>query len=429
MNNKIISIIGLGYVGLPLATHLSHHWDVVGYDINKDRVDELKRGVDNTLECDLSRDANLSRLSFTTSKDDIKSSSIYIITVPTPVSENNSPDLEPLLSACKLVGQVLKSNDLVIFESTVFPGVTEKFCVPALESESNLEYNKDFTCGYSPERINPGDKARTLANITKITSGSTKWAAEQVDNLYQTIIKAGTWKAPSIEVAEAAKVIENAQRDVNIAFMNEISKIFNSIGIDTAEVLAAAGTKWNFLPFKPGLVGGHCISVDPYYLAHVAVKNGCDPKLILAGREINDGVAGFVASKVKQKLLDKKIVLGKSRVGILGATFKEDCPDLRNSKVFDLISLLKLDDVDVKLCDPVADPEQVIKLSDIELVDIDSLSDLDALIVAVGHSEFRELTFERIQSFFNPETLILADLKSLYEPNEYLQNGFEVFRL
>ena len=292
-----------------------------------------------------------------------------------------------------------------------------------------MKYNKDFTCGYSPERINPGDKSRTLTKIKKITSGSTEAAAGKVDELYKTIIEAGTWKAPSIKVAEAAKVIENTQRDVNIAFMNEISRIFNSIGIDTSEVLEAAGTKWNFLPFRPGLVGGHCISVDPYYLADIALKNNCDPKLILAAREINDSVPNFIASEIKKRLTNNKVTLKDARVGVLGVTFKEDCPDLRNSKVFDLIDNLLVDGIEVKLCDPIADKKHVKQLSGIELSDIDSLSCLDALIVSVSHKEYRDLSLKSIKGMLKHSSLILADLKSIYNIDEYEKNDFEIFRL
>jgi len=429
MSDSKIAVIGLGYVGLPLAIHLSEHFEIIGYDISAKRVEELSNGYDRTLECELPEIPTSENLKFTSNCLEIKSASVYVITVPTPVSPDKKPDLEPLLKASTMVGEALDRGDLVIYESTVFPGATENYCVPVLESASGLMFNQDFSCGYSPERINPGDKLRTLKNITKITSGSNKVAAERVDKLYSKIIDAGTWRAPSIRVAEAAKVIENAQRDVNIAFMNEISKIFNNLGIDTAEVLDAAGSKWNFLPFRPGLVGGHCISVDPYYLADVAQKNGCEPTLVLGARKINDAVPEFVSSEIKKRLVLRRGELAGAKVGILGVTFKEDCPDLRNSKVFDLIDALRVDDIHVYVSDPYADNNEVFEASSLQLTRIDFLRNLDAVIVSVSHNEYRQLSVEELKSMLKSNSLILADLKSIFAKEKFIEHGFDVFRL
>ena len=331
---KKIAIIGLGYVGLPLAVEFGKTREVIGFDVNKIRVKQLKIGFDATNECSNDQLQAAQKLQYSTSIDDIRDAQIYIVTVPTPIDSVNRPDLRPLAAASKTVGSVLKAGDIIIFESTVFPGATEEFCVPILEQESSLHFNKDFTCGYSPERINPGDKVNTLTKIKKITSGSTSKAADEIDDLYRSIITAGTWKASSLKVAEAAKVIENSQRDLNIAFVNELSVIFERLEIDTLEVLEAAGSKWNFLPFRPGMVGGHCIGVDPYYLTHKAEAVGYNPQVILAGRRINDNMARYAAKSIVKRMLQNGIDVARSSVGVLGLTFKENCPDIRNSKIF-----------------------------------------------------------------------------------------------
>ncbi len=372
-----IAIVGLGYVGLPLAIEFSKKFPVVGFDINNLRIQQLRGGYDETLEVDLSLQSNLIKqendtdkgLYFSSSLADIESSNIFIITVPTPINDYQVPDLNLLLTATKMVASVLKKGDLVIYESTVFPGCTEEECVPLLEKKSTLQYNKDFFVGYSPERINPGDKINTLVNITKVTSGSTENTAERVDNLYKEIIIAGTYKAASIQVAEAAKAIENAQRDINISFVNELALIFDRLGIDTQDVLNAAGTKYNFLPFKPGLVGGHCISVDPIYLAHKATQMGYQPNVILSGRRVNEQMASFIASKVVKLMTAKDITIKGAKVLILGITFKENCPDIRNSKVVDIYRELQDYGVKVDVYDPWANPDYVAKQYDINLLE------------------------------------------------------------
>ena len=364
-NNKKIAVIGQGYVGLPLAIELAHHYRVVGFDINPQRVEELRQGEDHTNEADKGKllavlaESASTGLSFSAELEDIREAQIYIVTVPTPIDRYNAPDLRPLLKATEMIGKVLQVGDIVIYESTVYPGCTEEDCVPVLESESGLQFNRDFFVGYSPERINPGDKVNTLTTIKKVTSGSTPEIADEIDQLYKTIIKAGTHKAPSIKVAEASKAIENAQRDVNISFVNELALIFDRIGIDTNDVLEAAGTKFNFLKYKPGLVGGHCISVDPYYLAHKATQLGYHPDVILSGRRVNDSMASFIASKVVKLMIQKDIPVGRSKALILGVTFKENCPDVRNTKVIDVYHELREYGVEVDIYDPWADAEEV----------------------------------------------------------------------
>lgn len=364
-NNKKIAVIGQGYVGLPLAIELAYHFRVVGFDINPRRIEELRRGEDHTNEADKERllavlaESASAGLSFSAEPEDIREAQIYIVTVPTPIDRYNAPDLRPLLKATEMIGKVLQAGDIVIYESTVYPGCTEEDCVPVLERESGLQFNRDFFVGYSPERINPGDKVNTLTTIKKVTSGSTPEIADEIDQLYKTIIKAGTHKAPSIKVAEASKAIENAQRDVNISFVNELALIFDRIGIDTNDVLEAAGTKFNFLKYKPGLVGGHCISVDPYYLAHKATQLGYHPDVILSGRRVNDSMASFIASKVVKLMIQKDIPVGRSKALILGVTFKENCPDVRNTKVIDVYHELREYGVEVDIYDPWADAEEV----------------------------------------------------------------------
>ena len=391
--NKKITIIGLGYVGLPLAVAFSERYDVIGYDINKERIEELKRGYDRTLEVekDELKEAIKRGIKFSDNLEDIKEANIYIVTVPTPIDSHKNPDLTPLMKASESVGKVLKKGDIVIYESTVYPGCTEEVCVPILEKESKLKFNKDFFVGYSPERINPGDKKHRLENILKVTSGSTPEIAKEIDNLYASIIKAGTHLAPSIKVAEAAKVIENAQRDINIAFVNELALIFDKLNIDTKEVLEAAGTKWNFLKFTPGLVGGHCIGVDPYYLTYKAKEIGYHPEIILAGRRLNDNMGIFVANKLIKLMIKKGHTIKGSRVLVLGITFKEHTPDIRNSRIIDVIRELQEFGVNVDVYDPWADREEVKKEYGIELKDNININDYDGVVLAVSHKEFKEL--------------------------------------
>ncbi|MCH5598722.1 nucleotide sugar dehydrogenase [Niabella ginsengisoli] len=368
MLEKKIAVIGLGYVGLPLARLFATKYSVIGFDINKTRINELNSGHDSTLEVEddilkaVLKTDNISKgggLYCTAALDEIKNADIYIITVPTPVDKNNRPDLTPLYKASETVGKVLKKGDIVIYESTVYPGVTEEECVPVLEKTSGLKYNEDFFAGYSPERINPGDKEHTVEKILKVTSGSTPEIGKVVNDLYKSVITAGTHLAPTIQVAEAAKVIENSQRDINIAFVNELAKIFNRMGINTHDVLAAAGTKWNFLPFKPGLVGGHCIGVDPYYLAQRAQEFGYHPEIILAGRRLNDSMGSYIANEVIKLMIKRDITVKKSEILVLGVTFKENCPDVRNTKVVDILNTLKEYDTNITVYDPWADPVQV----------------------------------------------------------------------
>lgn len=395
-----VAVIGLGYVGLPLAVEFAKHYSVIGFDINTNRISELMSGLDNTLE--VSNDHLLSVLSSSDNKglicsnklDDISLCNYYIITVPTPVDKYNRPDLTPLYRASETIGKVLKKGDIVIYESTVYPGVTEDECVPVLEKISGLKYNVDFFCGYSPERINPGDKHHTVTKIKKVTSGSTPDVAEKVDALYRTIIVAGTHKAASIKVAEAAKVIENAQRDINIAFVNELAKIFNRMGIDTHDVLEAAATKWNFLPFKPGLVGGHCIGVDPYYLAQKAQEVGYHPEIILAGRRLNDGMGGYIANEVVKLMIKKNVPVRNADVLVLGITFKENCPDVRNTRVVDIISELSSYETNITIHDPWADPAEVKHEYGVNTSkDLADGKKYDAVILAVAHNEFVEINW------------------------------------
>jgi UDP-N-acetyl-D-glucosamine/UDP-N-acetyl-D-galactosamine dehydrogenase len=415
-----ISIIGLGYVGLPLARLFATKYSVVGFDINAARINELNSGIDSTLEIESdllkavlkSKNNDTNGLFVTNDKSAIADSTVYVITVPTPVDNNNNPDLTPLIKASETVGAVLKKNDIVVYESTVYPGATEEDCIPVLERVSGLKFNSDFFVGYSPERINPGDKEKTVEKILKVTSGSNPETAETVDQLYKSVIKAGTFKATSIKVAEAAKVIENSQRDINIAFVNELSKIFHTLGIDTNEVLEAAGTKWNFLPFKPGLVGGHCIGVDPYYLAQKAESMGYLPELILAGRRMNESMADYVASQVVKLMLAKNIHIQDAQVLVLGATFKENCPDIRNTKIIDLVAGLKEYSMQVEVYDPVADSAGLEHHYHIKLKEkIDTK--YDAVILAVSHTEFNQLD---IKSMIKPVGVIY-DIKGLLDKN------------
>jgi UDP-N-acetyl-D-galactosamine dehydrogenase len=427
---KIIAVIGLGYVGLPLAVELGKIRETIGFDINQARTSELQNGQDHTLECSPEDLQSATLLRYSTNAADLRSAQIYIVTVPTPVDQANRPDMTPLVKASETVGKVLKPGDIVIYESTVYPGATEEVCVPVLEKFSTLNFNRDFFCGYSPERINPGDKVNTLTTIRKITSGSTPAVADEVDALYNSIIKAGTWKAGSIKVAEAAKVIENSQRDLNIAFVNELSVIFDRIGIDTLEVLEAAGSKWNFLPFRPGMVGGHCIGVDPYYLTHKAEELGYHPQVILAGRRINDDMARYAAQGIIKRMLRNGIDVARSTVGVMGITFKENCPDIRNSKVADLVKELQGWGVTVVVTDPWANAAEVQHEYGITLGQIGPDKPVDSLVIAVGHQEFRALTAEQLRSHCNGgRQPVVGDLKSLYDRHALAQSGFTVFRL
>jgi UDP-N-acetyl-D-galactosamine dehydrogenase len=418
MNNCKIAVIGLGYVGLPLAVEFGKKQHAIGFDINQSRVDELNNGHDRTLEIsdeDLKATlANASeRASFkcTTNLEEIKNCNYYIVTVPTPTDKNNRPDLTPLYKASETVGKVLKKGDIVIYESTVYPGVTEDECVPVLEKVSGLKFNVDFFAGYSPERINPGDKEHTLTKILKVTSGSTPEIAEKVDQLYRSIIIAGTHKASCIKVAEAAKVIENSQRDINIAFVNELSKIFSLMGINTNDVLEAAGTKWNFLKFKPGLVGGHCIGVDPYYLAQKAQEVGYHPEIILAGRRLNDSMGAYVANETIKHMIKKDIKVKNANVLMLGFTFKENCPDVRNTKVIDIINELNAYHVNLTVVDPWAELAEVKHEYNVTTQKELPNSKFDAIVLAVGHNEFKEID---IQSYLNPNHVIF-DVKGLLD--------------
>lgn len=405
-----IGIIGLGYVGLPLAVEFGKLLDVVGFDINQDRIQELKSGHDRTLEVEPNELKSATKLTYSFNSEDLRSVNYFIVTVPTPVDEYKTPDLTPLVKASETVGKVLKKGDIVIYESTVYPGCTEEDCVPVLEKFSGLKFNVDFFCGYSPERINPGDKQHRLPNIKKVTSGSTPEVAEKVDQLYRKIIMAGTHKASFIKVAEAAKVIENSQRDINIAFVNELSLIFEKMGIDTHEVLDAAGTKWNFLPYKPGLVGGHCIGVDPYYLTYKADSLGYHPQVILAGRRINDNMGIHIANRVIKLMTQHNLPVNKAKILVLGITFKENCPDIRNSRAIDVIRELQSFGSDVEVYDPHADREEVRHEYGITL-----LSKIDkkysAIVLAVSHQEFKDLDWKAIRD----TNTILYDVKGFLD--------------
>ena len=413
--NIKIAVIGLGYVGLPLAVEFAKKYTVVGFDINQERVEELKKAKDNTLEVEesdllsvLSTNSSNGFLP-TINKDDIASSNVFIVTVPTPVDENNKPIITPLIKASEAIGGILKQGDIVIYESTVYPGCTEDDCVPVLEKTSGLKFNKDFFCGYSPERINPGDKKHTVTKIRKVTSGSNENTSQFVDDLYSSIIEAGTHKATSIKVAEAAKVIENSQRDINIAFVNELAKIFNLLDIDTHDVLAAAGSKWNFLPFKPGIVGGHCIGVDPFYLAQKAQEVGYYPEIILSGRKMNDSMGDYIASEVMKAMQQKDIHINGSNILLLGITFKENCPDIRNTKAIDLYKALKSYNAIVDVYDSWACSKEVKKEFEIQLTDNLFTKRYDAIVLAVSHKEFLDIDFSSIKK----DQSIVYDVKGV----------------
>jgi len=405
-----IAIIGLGYVGLPLAVEFGKKYKVVGFDIKKERIKELQQGKDHTLEVSKEELLLAQHLTFSYQIEDLAQAVVFIVTVPTPVDKSKKPDLTPLIKASETVGKVLKKNDIVIYESTVYPGCTEEDCVPILEKMSGLKFNKDFFCGYSPERINPGDKQHTLSKIKKVVSGSTPEVAKKIDELYASIITAGTYLAPSIKVAEAAKVIENAQRDINIAFVNELALIFDKMGLDTMQVLEAARTKWNFLPFSPGLVGGHCIGVDPYYLTHKAESLGYHPQVILAGRRINDDMGIFVANKVVKLMIGQSLNIKNANILVLGITFKENCPDIRNSKVIDLIRELQDFGTQVEVYDPWANPEEVQHEYKLTLISKPNQK-YDAIILAVAHKEFKAIDFSELQH----EKTVVYDIKSFLD--------------
>ena len=405
-----IGIIGLGYVGLPLAVEFGKKFPVVGFDTKAARIEALRAGYDETLETDANELRSATQLSFTTNPEDLQACNVFIVTVPTPIDEHKRPDLTPLFKASETIGKVLKCGDIVIYESTVYPGATEEDCVPVLERVSGLTYNRDFFCGYSPERINPGDKQHRLSTIRKVTSGSTPEIADRVDALYASIITAGTFKAESIKVAEAAKVIENTQRDLNIALINELAIIFNRMGIDTESVLLAAGTKWNFLPFRPGLVGGHCIGVDPYYLTHKAQATGYHPEVILAGRRINDNMATYVAGQLVKAMLAKRIHVNGSRVLVLGLSFKENCPDLRNTKVVDVIAELASYGIAVDIYDPMVDADEARHEYGLTLLDRPEPHAYDAVVLAVAHSDYGHVDLGALDQL-TKATAVVYDLK------------------
>ncbi|MHA8062928.1 nucleotide sugar dehydrogenase [Aquirufa aurantiipilula] len=418
LTDKKIAVIGLGYVGLPLAVEFGKIYSVLGFDINSQRVKELANGIDRTLESNEEEIKSSVNLKFSSNKEDLSQYNIFIVTVPTPIDQFNAPDLKPLLLASEMLGSILKKGDIVIYESTVYPGCTEEDCVPVLEKFSGLKFNHDFYCGYSPERINPGDKVNTLTKIMKVTSGSTPEIAEVVDQLYKSVILAGTHKAPSLKVAEASKAIENAQRDVNISFVNELALIFDRMGIDTQDVLEAAGTKWNFLKYKPGLVGGHCIGVDPYYLAHKAESLGYHPQVILSGRRVNDNMGMFVANKVVKLMIQKGSVIKGAKALVLGITFKENCPDIRNSKVIDIYKELKQFGLEVDVYDPHADAQEVEKEYGLRITS--ELGSYNAIVLAVSHNEFLNLDYQMLK----------ADAKSvIFDIKSFLNRGLVDSRL
>jgi UDP-N-acetyl-D-galactosamine dehydrogenase len=410
LKNFRIGIIGLGYVGLPLAVEFGKKFPVLGFDINQARITQLQSGHDSTFEVSDEELKESPHLSYSYLDTDLELCNVYIVTVPTPIDEHKQPDLTPLVKASEMLGKVLKKNDIIIYESTVYPGATEEICLPVVERVSGLVFNQDFFAGYSPERINPGDKQHRVTNILKVTSGSNPEVAETIDNLYRSVITAGTYKASSIKVAEAAKVIENTQRDVNIALINELSIIFNKLGIDTLEVLEAAGTKWNFLPFRPGLVGGHCIGVDPYYLTHKAQSMGYHPEMILAGRRINDNMGKYIVAELVKKMLKKRIHVDGASVLVMGLTFKENCPDIRNTKVVDIVSELKEYNINVDIVDPWCSNEEARHEYGLCLTQEHKLDNYDAIILAVAHNEFKEMGEEKIRRL-GKEHHVIYDLK------------------
>ncbi len=412
-----LAIIGLGYVGLPLAVEFGKKFETLGFDINEARVQELKQGKDSTLEVEPEEFRQATNLGFTTDTNEIRDCNIYIVTVPTPIDQHKRPDLSPLVKASEMLGAILTCGDIVIYESTVYPGATEEVCVPMLEQQSGLKFNQDFYCGYSPERINPGDKEHRVTTIKKVTAGSTPEIAERVDSLYRSIITAGTHKASSIKVAEAAKVIENTQRDINIALMNELALIFDKLDIDTEEVLEAAGSKWNFLPFRPGLVGGHCISVDPYYLTHKAIEVGYHPEIILAGRRLNDNMGSYVADQVSKLMTRKRVHIVDANILIMGLTFKENCPDLRNTRVVDLVEEFKDFNCQVDVYDPWVDKHEAVREYGINTIEKPEPGRYDAIIIAVAHDEFKAMTESEFR-LLGKTNHILYDIKYVLNANQ-----------
>ena len=409
-----IAVVGLGYVGLPLAVEFGKQYTTIGFDINQSRVSDLVAGIDVTGECTKTEMVTSTKLSFCSDEEGLRSANVYIVTVPTPIDIHKNPDLRPLIKASQMIGKFLQPEDVVIYESTVYPGATEEVCIPVLEAVSSLKFNEDFFAGYSPERINPGDKTHRLTSIKKVTSGSNSKIRSFVDNLYDSIITAGTHSASSLKVAEAAKVIENTQRDLNIALINELAIIFGKLGIDTNEVLEAAGTKWNFLPFRPGLVGGHCIGVDPYYLTYKAQSIGYHPEVILSGRKINDGMGTYVANQLIKAMINKKINVAESKILIMGITFKENCPDIRNSRVVDIVSELNNYGVMVEVYDPYALKKEVKEAHDIEMISDIKERTYDGIIVTVAHDEFIETDIDVIRSYCT-KSAVIYDLKSIYD--------------
>ena len=414
LNDVKIGIIGLGYVGLPLAVEFGKKYQTVGFDIHEKRITELKAGRDFTLEVSSEELADSAHISYSCNVDDLKSCNVYIVTVPTPIDKHKQPDLTPLVKASAMLAKVIEKGDIVVYESTVYPGATEEVCIPEIEKHSSLVFNQDFFAGYSPERINPGDKEHRVTNILKVTSGSTAEIAEFIDQLYGSIITAGTYKASSIKVAEAAKVIENTQRDLNIALINELAVIFNKLEIDTEEVLKAAGTKWNFLPFRPGLVGGHCIGVDPYYLTHKAQSIGYNPEVILAGRRINDGMAEYVVSQLTKTMIKRKLQVNGANVLVMGLTFKENCPDVRNTKVVDILSELGEYEMNVDVYDPWVNPADAKHEYDVDLIAEPEAGKYDAVIFAVAHHQFKAMSNNEIKALMKPEHVIY-DLKYMLD--------------
>jgi UDP-N-acetyl-D-galactosamine dehydrogenase len=412
-----LGVIGLGYVGLPLAVEFGKQYPLVGFDINRKRIEELRAGTDRTLEVSENELEQANRLSYTSDLADLRNCNTYIVTVPTPVDRHKQPDLTPLIKASETLGKVIKKGDVVIYESTVYPGATEEDCIPIIEKISGLKFNTDFFAGYSPERINPGDKEHRFTTIKKVTSGSTPEVADFVDALYASVVTAGTHKAPSIKVAEAAKVIENTQRDVNIALINELALIFNRMGIDTEAVLQAAGSKWNFLPFRPGLVGGHCIGVDPYYLTHKAQELGYQPEVILAGRRINDGMGPYIAERVSRLMMHKRIHVVDSKILVMGLTFKENCPDLRNTKVIDIINEFKAFNANVDVYDPWADAAEAQHEYGFEPIRQPMEGQYDAVVLAVAHRQFAEMGIEKIRALGKPNS-VLYDVKYVFPADQ-----------
>jgi UDP-N-acetyl-D-galactosamine dehydrogenase len=421
LNNIKIAITGMGYVGLPLAVAFAENGiDIIGFDINQVKINKYKNGEDPTNEIGKDRLAKISNIKYTADENDLKEADFHIVAVPTPVEKNNVPDLDPVTGASKTIGKNLKKDSIVVYESTVYPGVTEEVCVPILEEESGLVCGKDFKVGYSPERVNPGDKVNTVETIVKVVSGMDEESLEVIANVYERIIKAGVHRAPSIKVAEASKIIENSQRDVNIAFMNELAMIFDKMDIDTQSVLEAAGTKWNFLNFYPGLVGGHCIGVDPYYLTYRSEELGYISQLILNGRRINDQMSNFVAEKIVKKMIESNVKVNGAKVLVMGLTFKENVPDLRNSKVADLINRLKEYHVNVKVTDPIADPDDTVKEHGLKLQELDDINDADAVVVAVNHDQYSNMELGEFKKFYKDDIdkPVFIDVKSIFDKNE-----------